>query len=285
MADRHESRPVDAQDDPDLLDEAERQALEDSVEAAEEVARGCLGRLIAGIWQHLKRWALIYGLALVVGVPWLVKVNLWVDPNAFTRVDETAVPKPARDAFDQLDATLGSLGFETWGWVRGDTSPGSVTFVGVLADTESRVWGSILSTYTPIAEADGTRLDHSTTAIEFVTPLAEGRRVATSNLAWPKSFDRHAGAIEQRHPEIGDPIALHRHHLDERRAAGVTALDLGSPDDLIAVARQQTAREIDAQVEASLFHVDDDGIYRPTWKGAFLMTYRQLFDVLTDGER
>ena len=113
----------------------------------------------------------------------------------------------------------------------------------------------------------------------FHTEFGDGTEVITSNSRAPRIF-----------PPIGEPVhtftfplveytgrllTIHR-ALSRRFDAGRTRVDpIGR--DSIAFQKRVEVRQLEKQVEWGYYKLDEaEGVQRPTWKGALLMTWRML---------
>jgi hypothetical protein len=119
-------------------------------------------------------------------------------------------------------------------------------------------------------------------ALEFPTRFTGERSLTVTNSVQPGVFGAIAGRVKERLPEIRDPERLLRVHraLLARRYDGVAreAIDYrGDPAGMLVAAMQ---RELRQQVGTGYLRLDERaGVYRPTWKGAFLMSWKLVSPV------
>jgi hypothetical protein len=119
------------------------------------------------------------------------------------------------------------------------------------------------------------------TFTELVTRLGDGdhRGLTTNNSTQPTAFAPVPGRTLHRLPGERDLRRLLRVHRALVARAGVPPApsrlaDVG-PERLLA---ESTAREMAAQVAAGYLVAAGDH-YRPTWRGAFTMTWRLLWPI------
>jgi hypothetical protein len=123
-------------------------------------------------------------------------------------------------------------------------------------------------------KSGGTRLRY----LELFTRFAGGETIATNNSRQPRVWAPARGRRVEQFPGVREPALLYRIH--QARLADAPAAPREDPfagGDVAAVLRQGMLREITAQLEAGYVYVDPRGAYRPTWKGAVLMTWRLLW--------
>lgn len=117
------------------------------------------------------------------------------------------------------------------------------------------------------------------TYAECYARLADQRTLSVQNSPQIDVFGAHPRRLVYRFPQVRDPVRLVRAYrgLLERRYAGVPRdhVDPGrDPGGFLAAAMR---RELDYQVEAGRLWLDEsERVYRPTWRGAFAMTWAVL---------
>jgi hypothetical protein len=116
------------------------------------------------------------------------------------------------------------------------------------------------------------------TLIEFSTKFADGRELNVNNFGLGV-FAPVPGKIIERFPAVTDPASLCRisRGLIRRHYGGVNVTppdDRGDPAGYLTAAMR---RELTNQVATGYFRWDEASqAFRPTWKGAFLMTWKLL---------
>jgi hypothetical protein len=116
------------------------------------------------------------------------------------------------------------------------------------------------------------------TLIELTTQFADGRELNVNNFGLGV-FAPAPGKITERFPGVTDPASLCRisRQLIRRHYGGT---DVTPPDDGGDPAAYLTAamrRELTNQVATGYYRWDEAGeAFRPTWKGALLMTWKLL---------
>ena len=112
--------------------------------------------------------------------------------------------------------------------------------------------------------------------LELTAKLGEGESLVTTNARQPRLFAPVRGKRVVRLPEVRDPVALHAAHQ------ALVARD-GRPervvpyDDARPTLRAAAARDLADQRAAGYLRLDEGAdLYRPTWRGAFAMTWRRF---------
>ncbi len=118
-------------------------------------------------------------------------------------------------------------------------------------------------------------------AVEFLTGFGNGRIVRTSNSTLMSNSAEGAPVIETALPEAGDArslLQMHR-HICIAAASGYPALppELEAGVDYLA---RVMAEDLAQQQELGLLVLDrESGVLRPSWKGACLLCWSQLWPV------
>jgi hypothetical protein len=240
--------------------------------------------------------ALLLGLLWVVtwlGVPWWVGVAAlllapyWLGPLAV----RLATRHPAQPAFepydasrhrvpdwalafaDQMAAALGRVGFTAAErfvestWARHVTS-----FVTVLMNARSRDGAMVAAIYTSQTPA-ARRVGYA----EFTATLTDGRRLVTNNNATPSVYPAVPGKVVTQIPVVSDPARLHRVHEALAGRAGCAKEPLPTGADLVGRLSDAMTRTMQEQVQTGYMYFDAGArVYRPTWKGAALMSWKLL---------
>jgi hypothetical protein len=115
--------------------------------------------------------------------------------------------------------------------------------------------------------------------VEFLTKFADGSTLTVTNTQDPEVYAEVAGRTIERFPQVRDPARLQRVNraLLERSFAGREPQRLEMGQDPAAFVRDAMDREYRHQIGAGLLRLDEGRqMYRPTWRGAWLMTWRLL---------
>jgi hypothetical protein len=190
------------------------------------------------------------------------------------------MPRPVAAYFHKVRAALEPLGFEV---VRGLVLPNQVprvrAIVLLLANRPARDCAMATAMY---AE-DVTGTDElKTTYVEFSCRFDDGSIVMTQNSPTLGAFAPRPKTVVGRLPMVQDPARLYRLHaaLAAREGRGKTKgfrLDEEFGGDAAAFLSRSMYEELEAQVHTGYYSYSwEDETFRPTWKGAVLMTYGLL---------
>jgi hypothetical protein len=124
-----------------------------------------------------------------------------------------------------------------------------------------------------------TRLASSST--ECFSRFRDGTQACTSNSALVPSFPPGASSSIERFPMIADSAklySLHQSHLKKHQGTSMKFLRVDEfRGDMGAYLNCVRREQFNEQVSAGYFYLsEEEGVYRPTLKGAYLMTWRQL---------
>jgi hypothetical protein len=116
--------------------------------------------------------------------------------------------------------------------------------------------------------------------VEFCTSFADRSELNTLNSQFPGIFNPIAGKEIYRLRKVNDPRMLYRIHkfilAKKTRAARL----LPAPGDEVNELCRSMIRDMNRQVETGYYYLDStSGKYRPTWKGAFLHTWKLVWPV------
>lgn len=240
-------------------------------------------RTFADKLLHFSRRALLGAVAtlavgwilLVALVPMRVHKTLSIPiHSSVERPSEGTVPADLRAQFEHLLEAVAGEGFESVGWFRleGLTSD-TMSLMAVARHDGEQVFGSVLGS---VRKSDEGLLVEGR-FVEFSTDV-EGREIATNNSSIPPTFHPHPDRQIVNFPEIDDPLELYRHHLDRLRRVDTARDLLPASEDLIAYLQSDIRDEYESQVEVGYLTLDAEShVYRPTWKGAMLMSWKHIW--------
>ncbi len=169
---------------------------------------------------------------------------------------------------------LGSLGFGPECSVRNSkSSPNASGFVSLFRDRRHREVAKILT-----AVAVQGPIRNATSFVVFVTEFADGTEVMTSNNPSSKVFPSRRppfhGFTFPRVPEIDRLLALHR-ALVRRYEDGLIRVDPVGDDPHEYLRQRDHVLPLTRCVAHGYYYIDKlAGLYRPTWKGAILMSWK-----------
>jgi len=228
-----------------------------------------------------------------LGIPWrfgVVVVLLapyWLGPVAI----RLATRHPAHPSFepydpsrhrvpdwavaftDETSAALGRAGFTANArfveatWARHVTS-----FVTVLTNAASRDVAMLAALYT---SQGGTARRVSYT--EFIAKFVDGRQLLTNNSATPSVFPPVPTKMLTRLPQVKEPVRLHRIHELLAGRANAAKEPLPADANLAGRLSEAMTRSMEEQLGTGYMYFDTaESVYRPTWKGAVLMSWKLL---------
>jgi hypothetical protein len=225
-------------------------------------------------------WVSVMVLVAVVAPPAIAPISVrrqvWkARQPRFDRLPRVSLPEEvARQVTPQADR-LQALGFELVGYaVRTDQCGGAIAHLALLVDraeghlaaVESVALGEVRRTY-----------------VEFCSELADSVELNTSNGDGVGCEPSHPGARSYAFPGLRDLERLYRLHRrlvqqaahgrpSRRPAAGAEF------DELVRGMERENAR----QASSGYWYLDaSDARYRPTWKGAVLMTWKLTWPIGT----
>ena len=114
--------------------------------------------------------------------------------------------------------------------------------------------------------------------VEFCTVMTDGNEVCTNNSSVISSFRTVPEKTVLQFPQVDDPVRLYTiHEKLLPQYANVVGKQLPLKGNEVEALCDSMAADCARQIETGYLYVDETGeCYRPTWKGAFLMTWKQL---------
>ena len=224
-------------------------------------------------------------LALAFGTPWIVsplklKQTHWTtaDPH-YEPLDlpSEQTPPPVIESVAAISPQLESLGFTNRGHFRISRSvPNGGAHVTLFENRQSRQYAKLFSTF---STAGGTRKVTST-SLAFSTEFDDGLTLVTANRKTQPLTPRirtHEGSLAV--PWIGNPRRLYEIHNACITHFGNSASRADIPiKDPIDFLRNSQLKETAKFAESGYYYLDEDArVYRPTWRGAILMTWKLLW--------
>lgn len=193
--------------------------------------------------------------------------------------DDPKLPKKVAAYFRTVTEALEPLGFEVAeGLTLPEQTPNVKAIVLMYANRRDKV-AAIASAM--FAKEDGkTKL--KTTYVEFATKYRDGNSLLTNNVDQISAFAPRDDVTITRLPKVTEADRLYQIHkaMEKRegnRSGKVFRLDEEFKGDAAAYLAAAMVEELDSQLEPGyLYLTSDEEEYRPTWKGAFLMTWGQL---------
>lgn len=193
----------------------------------------------------------------------------------FLPVDLATIPEPAAHYLWSCQQALESEGFTTVAHLSWDNSAPNVFPIITLYMNRTTGVKALAGVFY-VVSAEGAKL--TTRYAEFITRYGNGDVLQTSNT---KSFGTFQHGPEQktlRLPDMQNPhelYAVHCRRMELRRGDAVEALP--APGTEVAIQQGRMVEDYEEQVKFGRLYLDRNlGMYRPTWPGAYLMTWSQL---------
>jgi hypothetical protein len=226
-------------------------------------------------------------LAAAVGVRWIVppfklKRIHWTtaDPN-YEPLDlqSEQAPRLVTESVAAISPQLESLGFMNRGHFRISNSvPNAGAHVTLFENRQSRQYAKLSSVF---IMAGGVRTV-KTTSLGFFTDFDDGLTLVTANNKTRPLTPRirtHEGSLAV--PWIGDPRRLYEIHnaCISHFGNGASRVDIPIKDS-IDFLRKSHLKETAKFAESGYYYLDEDArVYRLAWRGAILMTWKQLWPI------
>ena len=211
---------------------------------------------------------------IVLG-PFMIKASQWVASNfSINTVPAESLDEEVRLFLDKAKAEFESIGFEFIGDMSlSDYMPNMTTFFALFIDGQSK------------RSAMAAVIKHGSGRIvayyEFTAKYSNGRVINVSNSPTMGSF-RNPDKSSYRYPKIRSARELNDIHRwitgHDRRAAGDPVVyDKGRATEMLAEALKN---ELRLQEKFGYFSLSGEkGRFLFTWKGAFIMTERNVFPI------
>jgi hypothetical protein len=235
-------------------------------------------------WWH---WLLVVPVALAALLfalgPVLIRFIMSQKAEPEFKTLDTESGELTADVYEYFASTIETLGEDGFRLAcflqMPDQTPVIRACLALLVNEMQRDAAMVMAMYSQ--DDNRTRLE--TLYVEFATEFVDGFEIDTSNTAQLGSFPAFPVKRTNAFPEISDPRRLYEVHraLCARWASGDKKPIL-SDEELPADIARGMVKELRRLVGVGYFWLDAAGAcYRPTWKGAFLMTWRLCWPVTT----
>jgi hypothetical protein len=192
--------------------------------------------------------------------------------------DHPGLPEEVEDHFQRVTEQLAKVGFEV---VQGIALPGNVPKVKALLmmfanrTTKDIAMATVMYVDTPQAPK------LQTAHVDIGARFRDGTLVLTNNCARLGTFSKRPNAYTTQFPMVRTADRLFRLHsqLVEMHGSGekILRLDEEFHGDAVATLAKGMREEIEAQVANGCMYLSEqEGLFRLTWKGAILMTWKLL---------
>jgi hypothetical protein len=191
---------------------------------------------------------------------------------AVEAIDRVAVPAEYQPFFQRTQAALAPEGLGLACYLRcSGIVEGTDNYAALLLDPRTGVVGGAFS----LKPQHGQTLSY----VEFTTAFADDRSLCTTNSPLLGSFSPVKEKRSFSFPKVADAATLHRLHRAAVELHGAGARpSVPTPTTLPSLVASSIHRDFARQAERGYYDFDPGNRrYRPTLKGATLMTWRQLF--------
>ena len=212
--------------------------------------------------------------ALALLIPFIVGPirmlrNSWQEADVdYVLDDETELPKQAR----RIVAELCDLGFADLGtWLHLGGANRATGRVALLEHPETLDVAKVLVVWTQRS---------ASVSLAFQTRFADGTEAATANNRVTAGFPAPPGITGAWLPEVRDPEQLCHIHEQLQDAIGQGQPRVGVGSDPADYLREGSERTHASWVATGYYRLDEEcRVYRPTLKGAILITWRLLWPI------
>jgi hypothetical protein len=228
-------------------------------------------------------WA---ALAVFVFLIWIVmpislKLRQWASPNPdIEAIDVLSeeTPEAFAAAYRRAEQSMQDIGFRIAGCLRVlNAAPGGRTVIALFENAKERQTAQL---FTVIVRVGFVR--KTVTVLIFTTEFDDGTKLITSNSRQPAIMPRvRIRQGSEAFPKITRPRRLFEIHQASvaRYGGGATRLE-PSIEDPVEYLRQRWRAESATFLETGYFYHDEKhDVYRPTWRGAYLMAWKLLWPV------
>jgi hypothetical protein len=215
-------------------------------------------------------------LPLLLG-PILVKVthSTSARPDIFS-IDERELPPPVAYYFRSIGTSLEALGFDLVSYLRTDRGAKNVTsFMMYLCNRDTMDIATVVTAFSTGPKP------LTVSYIEFCRKFDDGSELDTKNSSQPGIFATDPARLVFRFPGTDSPQnlwELHRKLVEKERKYSQPYLPPEGTE--IESLRANSANAIETQARMGYFNRDGSSHnYRPTWKGACLMTWKLCWPI------
>lgn len=222
----------------------------------------------------------VYVALAFVGGPILVRFTLrrGIGLEPFD-INSGELPAQVQQHFWETYQTLAEDGYQAAAYLVDAESSGMRLYLAVFENTSSQ---DLALAACPVARIGG-RLVPKTYIVAFATDYTDGTKITTTNTPDVPSVASIPKRKKFHFPEVTDPRRLGRIHQGLcSRVGGMTKRRISTSQTVREVLTADMTKEMEEQVEIGYFYHDEtSGSYRPTWKGAFLMVWKQVWPIGT----
>lgn len=215
--------------------------------------------------------------------PFLIHSNLKqsAKPKVGTfPLDDPNLPKKVAGFFKRTTEALAPLGFKP---VGGLTLPNQTPRVQAIALMYSQPKDKVVALASAMFTKEEGKTKLKTTYVEIVTRFLDDTIVQTNNSDVLGAFKRRKHIITTQFPEVEEADRLYQLHrqLEQRhggRVGKIMPLVTEFDGDAAAFLAHAIVQEVEGQIGTGYFYLaEEEEVFRPTWKGALMMTWSQLW--------
>ena len=222
---------------------------------------------------------LLVGIALLAyfGLPLMIKSTLRINARpVMALATSTLLGDDVREYFDACAAKFEQLKFERVATFTIEQATPNVTSHVTLWMNRAAGQAAVANV---MISRSGDKPNQVKRYVEFLTRVRDGVSVTTNNSSELGAFKRttHADSLSAQH--VPDVAHLYRLHLwRDGQIAGLTApRALPAPGSEMPWFADLFEESIKRQLDTGYLMFAGDGIYLPTVRGAYMMTWGQLF--------
>ena len=225
--------------------------------------------------QRLFLWILLYAVFMYLITPIIIRFTQKMSAAPkFGPVDLSTLPAPAAQFLGNCQQALESEGFEMVGHLSWQNSaPNLFPLLSLFMNRKTQVKAVAAAIY--VVTPQGAKL--TTSYVEFITRYQDETVLGTSNTAMLGTYKHGPKQKSLRMPGLQSPTELYEIHRRRMAQIGGAIEPLPAIGTEIAVQEQRMIEDFEEQVQFGRLYLDrTSNLYRPTWKGAYLMTWSQL---------
>jgi hypothetical protein len=195
----------------------------------------------------------------------------------FVPVAAESLPPGVAQNFALFVQAMFVEGFALVGYLyQSNPTPNTTLFMAVMKRAETADMACLAD-----ITATSAGVSRHSLAAEVCTDLEDGTEINTNNFQYASAFKANPQKKLFRLPEVRNPRSLYHLHRQLRQRCAPNAKGV-LPDegrDLFHLSNSMT-REMRKQVEFGYYFLDETNeVFRPTWKGAFIMTWKLAWPV------
>jgi hypothetical protein len=197
--------------------------------------------------------------------------------SSFDRLSPDAFPPDMGGFLSQVTGRLASQGFTPSAYLRKiDAASGVVAHAMTLTNEATRESAAVIGVRSSKTPARAAKLH-----VEFCTEFVSGEEISTQNCSFAFITKPHPMRQQFRFPEVKDPLmlyGLHRQVVERHRPRSEPFVPTRGTEHLHAAHSYEKGMK--RQEAFGYVYLDAaSGAYRPTLKGAFLMSWKLVWPV------